>query len=106
MLAERLGDPGEILAKLGGRCIAEYKYDGERLQIHKKGHDVEIFSRRLERITAQYPDVADLARSNLKATDAIVEGEEVAVVFQNREHRSWLGHDPPRPQEGAERTGG
>src|SRR3989454_11988550 len=63
MLAERLGDPGEILAKLGGRCIAEYKYDGERLQIHKKGHDVEIFSRRLEWITAQCPDVSELARS-------------------------------------------
>src|SRR2546427_12147992 len=96
MLAERLGDPGEILAKLGGRCIAEYKYDGERLQIHKKGNDVEIFSRRLERITAQYPDVAGLARSNLKATDAIVEGEVVAVDSETGDLRPFPDLMPPR----------
>jgi len=36
MLAERLASPEEILEKLGGKCIAEYKYDGERIQAHKK----------------------------------------------------------------------
>ncbi len=47
MLAERLGSPEEILEKLGGKCVAEYKYDGERLQAHKQGDDVTLFSRRL-----------------------------------------------------------
>lgn len=79
MLAERLGDPKEILAKLGGACIAEYKYDGERLQLHKRGQTVELFSRRLERITAQYPDVVELARKHLRAREAIIEGEVVAI---------------------------
>jgi DNA ligase-1 len=79
MLAERLGDPGEILAKFGGRCVAEYKYDGERLQIHKKGTQVELFSRRLEKITPQYPDVAGLVGRHVKARDAIIEGEVVAI---------------------------
>ncbi len=79
MLAERLGDPKEILAKLGGRCVAEYKYDGERLQIHKHGKQVELFSRRLEKITPQYPDVVELAQRHLKARDAIIEGEVVAI---------------------------
>ena len=37
MLAERLSSPEEILEKLGGKCVAEYKYDGERLQAHKQG---------------------------------------------------------------------
>jgi DNA ligase-1 len=79
MLAERLGDPREILAKFGGRCVAEYKYDGERLQIHKRGAQIELYSRRLEKITPQYPDVAALARRHLKAREAIVEGEVVAI---------------------------
>jgi DNA ligase-1 len=78
MLAERLRSPEEIMARFGGRCAAEIKYDGERLQIHKRGHEVEIFSRRLEQITAQYPDAVDLARQHLRAESAIVEAEAVA----------------------------
>ena len=79
MLAERLGDPKEILDKLGGHCVAEYKYDGERLQLHRQGADVAIFSRRLEKITPQYPDVVDLVRKHLTAKAAIIEGEVVAI---------------------------
>jgi DNA ligase-1 len=56
MLAERLSSPEEILEKLGGKCIAEYKYDGERIQMHKKGDEIVLFSRRLENISNQYPD--------------------------------------------------
>jgi DNA ligase-1 len=79
MLAERMSDPQAILQKLGGRCIAEYKYDGERLQIHRRGKEVRLFSRRLEQVTLQYPDVVDLVRRHLRARDAIVEGEVVAI---------------------------
>jgi len=79
MLAERLSDPKEILEKLGGACIAEYKYDGERVQAHKKGSEVVLFSRRLENITHHYPDVVDMVRNNVNASEAIVEGEIVAV---------------------------
>ncbi|MEM1916689.1 MAG: DNA ligase, partial [Ignisphaera sp.] len=57
MLAERASDPADILSKSGVPCIAEFKYDGERAQIHKKGNKVWIFSRRLEEITQRYPDV-------------------------------------------------
>jgi len=79
MLAERLGSPQEILEKLGGRCIAEYKYDGERVQAHKQGDHVTLFSRRLEDITDQYPDGSELARKHVKAKEAIVEAECVAI---------------------------
>ncbi len=78
MLAERLSDPREILEKAGGRVLAEYKYDGERAQIHKKGEEVLIFSRRLENITSQYPEVVDAAKRYIDANEAIVEGEIVA----------------------------
>jgi len=79
MLAERLDNAKEILDKVGGRAIAEYKYDGERAQIHKKGDQVIIFSRRLENITHQYPDVVEMVRKHLRVSEAIVEGEIVAV---------------------------
>ncbi|MEM1657517.1 MAG: ATP-dependent DNA ligase [Candidatus Jordarchaeales archaeon] len=79
MLAQRATSPEEILERMGGRCSAEYKLDGERMQIHKDGSRVEIFSRRLENITYQYPDVVKLVIENLKAERAIVEGECVAI---------------------------
>jgi DNA ligase-1 len=79
MLAERLGSPEEILEKLNGRCVAEFKYDGERVQAHKKGDDITLFSRRLEDITDQYPDAAELLREHVKTAEAIIEAECVAV---------------------------
>lgn len=79
MLAERLGSPEEILEKLNGKCMAEFKYDGERVQAHKQGEKVTLFSRRLENITNQYPDAVELFRKYVKAKSAIIEAECVAV---------------------------
>ena len=79
MLAERLSSSAEILEKLGGKCIAEYKYDGERIQAHKMNDKVILFSRRLENITDQYPDGVEYIRKHVKAEEAIVEAEAVAV---------------------------
>ena len=89
MLAERLTSPEAILDKLGGKCMTEYKYDGERIQAHKKGTKVVLYSRRLEDISDQYPDAADLVRDSIKAKDAIVEGECVAVDFETGEMRPF-----------------
>ncbi|MEM0049997.1 MAG: ATP-dependent DNA ligase [Candidatus Bathyarchaeia archaeon] len=85
MLAERLSSPAEILEKLGGKCVAEYKYDGERIQAHKDGDKVLLFSRRLENITSQYPDAVDLIRAHVKAKEVIIEAECVAVNLDTGE---------------------
>ena len=85
MLAERLSSPEEILEKLGGKCIAEYKYDGERVQAHKKGNEVVLYSRSMERISDQYPDAVELVRENVKADEAILEAECVAVDIETSE---------------------
>jgi len=79
MLAERLASPQEILEKMGGRCAVEYKYDGERLQIHKEKDKATIFSRRLENITHHYPDACQLVVNHVQASAAIVECEAVAI---------------------------
>jgi DNA ligase-1 len=89
MLAERLGSPEEILEKLGGKCIAEYKYDGERVQAHKKGNEVILYSRRLEDISDQYPDAIELFKKHVKANEAILEGECVAVDVETGEMRPF-----------------
>jgi DNA ligase-1 len=78
MLAQRLADAGEILARLGGRCAAEYKYDGVRVQAHRTADGtIRLFTRRLEQISAQFPDVVELL-AGLRPAEAIVEGEVVA----------------------------
>jgi DNA ligase-1 len=89
MLAERLSSPEEILEKLGGRCIAEYKYDGERIQIHKKSDEIVLFSRRLENISSQYPDAIGLIQKHAKAKNAILEAECVAVDTDTGEMRPF-----------------
>jgi len=89
MLAERLGSPEEILEKLGGKCIVEFKYDGERVQAHKQGEDVTLFSRRLENITDQYPDAAELFKRHVKVNDAMIEAECVAIELDTGEMKPF-----------------
>ena len=79
MLAQRLSDATEILAKLDGRCAAEYKYDGVRVQAHRTADGrIELFTRRLERVSTQFPDVVEALAEGLGPAEAIVEGEVVA----------------------------
>src|SRR4029453_9725651 len=80
MLAQRLSDSGEILAKLGGACAAEYKYDGIRVQAHRTaGTGLELFTRRLERVSTQFPEVVQLLERSLGPREVILEGEVVAA---------------------------
>ena len=92
MLAERLESADAVVAKVG-KSASEYKLDGERVQIHKDGDTIKIFSRSLEKIT-HYPDAEALARKCIKARSVIVEAECVAVdsggkylPFQELMHR-------------------
>lgn len=84
MLAQRLSTIQEIFQKIG-KCAVEYKYDGERFQIHKVGSEVKIFSRRLEVITDQYPDAVEIVRGTIETDSCIVEAECVAVDADNGE---------------------
>ncbi|MGQ9478847.1 MAG: ATP-dependent DNA ligase [Thermoproteota archaeon] len=57
----------------------EYKFDGARVQIHKKGSTVRIFSRRLTDVTGSIPDVVNEVLRNIHAEEAILDGEVIAV---------------------------
>lgn len=99
MLGEKAKSIKEIIDKFGKVAI-EYKYDGMRGEIHKKGNEIWIFTRRLENVTKQFPDLVKLCRKCLKPKECIVEGEVLAVdpktgypqPFQNlsqRIHRKY-----------------
>jgi len=75
-LAERLRDAAAILATLGV-CVVEPKFDGFRLQVHRAGEEVRIFSRNLEEMSAMFPEVTEATR-RLSVSDAIFEGEVLA----------------------------
>ncbi|MBN2150414.1 MAG: ATP-dependent DNA ligase [Candidatus Lokiarchaeota archaeon] len=79
MLAQRLDTLEEFPAKHGGSFACEYKLDGERMQVHKRGDEVALFSRRQEIITSQFPDVVDSIRRFIVAKEIILDGEVVAV---------------------------
>ena len=80
MLAQRMSSSAEILAKLGGTCAAEYKYDGIRVQAHRTADGrLELYTRRLERVSAQFPDAVKALEGGLLPREAILEGEVVAV---------------------------
>jgi DNA ligase-1 len=79
MAAKKLSDPVEIMEKLGKKSLVEFKYDGERIQAHKKGEEIILFSRRQEVITSQYPDVVESIKSHVTASSCVLEGECVAV---------------------------
>jgi len=78
MLAQRAKNLREGLEKFEHPCI-ETKYDGFRTQIHKDGKKVWIFSRRLEDVTKQFPDLVKLIKKCIKANKCIIEGETIAI---------------------------
>ena len=83
MLAEMAEDLDEVLAEHGGETAIEYKLDGARIQIHRKGEAVRVFSRRLSDVTSSLPEIVAVARS-LPASEFLVEGEVVATDHEGK----------------------
>ena len=79
MLAQAADDVTDALARLGnGQAAFEYKLDGARIQVHKAGEEVRVFSRELNDVTPAVPEVVEAVR-RLPLTDAILDGEAIAV---------------------------
>jgi DNA ligase 1 len=85
MLAQSANDIAEAFDKMAGaRFALEYKLDGARVQIHKHGDEIRIFSRRLSELTESLPEIVDETRREIRARDAIVEGEVIALTAKGR----------------------
>jgi len=78
MLAEKAESIEIILGKYKKVAI-EWKFDGMRAQIHKKGDRIWVYTRRLEDVTRQFPDLVKLAKESIKADDCVIEGEALAI---------------------------
>ena len=80
MLADRVQSEKDVIEKMKHEpFVAEYKLDGERVQIHKKGHEVKLFSRSLEDITQYYPDIVNNIGDSIKTDNGVFEAEIVPI---------------------------
>jgi DNA ligase-1 len=100
MLAQMANDVAEALKEHDGKTAFEHKLDGARVQIHKQGECVRIFSRRLTDVTKSLPEIVDIVRREIKAREVIVEGEVIAtdskghpIPFQHLMRRFKRVHD-------------
>jgi DNA ligase-1 len=79
-----LASPGDTLDEaLTGSVVVEYKLDGARIQVHKDGPDVHIFTRTLREITKSVPELVELVR-NLPAERTVLDGETLALNDDGR----------------------
>jgi len=86
MLAQTATDVVDAIERLGGTAIFEAKLDGARLQIHRAGNDVALYTRSLDDVTARLPEVVD-ATLALPVTSLIADGEAIALRPDGRPHR-------------------
>jgi len=107
MLAEREPTLAEVLERMEGRAALEYKYDGLRVQAHvPKSGPVRLFSRRLEEISAQFPELVKELAGAVHSKPSIVEGECVPIdldtdeiqPFQEVSRRRGRKHDLDKAQ--------
>ena len=79
MLADRVKSEKEAIKKMPEQFSAEYKLDGERVQIHKQANKIILFSRRLENITQYYPDIVENIGKSLNVHEGVFEAEIVPI---------------------------
>ena len=84
MLAQSATDVADALARLGNAAF-EYKLDGARIQVHKAGDEVRIYSRRLNEVTDAAPEVVEVVRA-LPARELVLDGEVIALQSNGRPH--------------------
>ncbi len=79
MLAQRVDALEEVPGKIPGKWGVEAKYDGERMQVHKSKDKITIFSRRMENITEQFPEVVQYLQEHISGKEYVIEGEIIAI---------------------------
>jgi DNA ligase-1 len=84
MLADLAKNVEEAIERHGGKTSFEAKLDGARVQIHKKGGEVRVFSRRLTDVTNSVPEIADQIKKEIQNNEIILEGEIIAVSKEGK----------------------
>jgi len=89
MLAQKVESAEKGLGDMGGVAAFEFKYDGLRIQLHKKGNEVTVYTRRLDNVSKQFPELVEAARKCLNADKCIVEGEAVGIDPSTRKPQAF-----------------
>ena len=89
MLAQKAKNIEEGFEKVGKPCAIEYKYDGFRLIIHKDKDKIILFTRRLEDVTKQFPEVIDYIQKYVKGHSFILDTEAVGFNKKTKEYTSF-----------------
>ena len=84
MLSQTAEDVEEALKRLGLAAL-EWKLDGARVQVHKSGGDVRVYTRNLNEVTARVPEIVE-AVSSLPVSSLILDGEAIAIKPDHRPH--------------------
>ncbi len=87
MLYQKVKDVEAGFERVGKPAIVEYKYDGFHCMIHKDGSRITLFTRRLDNITRRFPEIVEVAKTNIKAKQAIV---EVEIIGIDKTTGKWL----------------
>ena len=89
MLAQKADSIEQAFEKLGKPLAVEYKYDGFRLLIHKKKDKVILFTRRLENVTKQFPEVVDYVKTHIKGDSFILDSEAVGFDKKTKKYTDF-----------------
>lgn len=89
MLAQKAKTIKEGFEMVGKPCAVEYKYDGFRMLIHKKGKELNLFTRRLENVTKQFPEVVDYINKYVHGKDFILDSEAVGYDSRTKEYQPF-----------------
>lgn len=86
MLFKKVESVEEGFEVVGSPAIIDYKYDGFRLQIHRLNNEFKLFTRNLEDVTTQFPDIIDLVKKDIKSKTYIIDCE---VVGYDNSTKRW-----------------
>ncbi len=84
MMLAQVGEGIKETIEEMGSVAVEWKFDGARVQIHKDGNKITIYTRRLENVTSSLPDIVKSVKNNVKANTVILDGESIALGKDNR----------------------
>lgn len=89
MLAQKALDIPDGFRALGKPCALEYKYDGFRMLIHKKGDKVFLYTRRLENVTSQFPEIIEYVKKYTKGESLMIDAEAVGYNKKTKQYRPF-----------------
>lgn len=75
--------------RVGKPCAIEFKYDGLRIQVHKKGNDVKLFTRHLDDVTKQFPELEEYVKEYVSCKECILDSEAVAYYPETKTHQPF-----------------